>query len=86
MKLHFTKANGDVSISIIDGEAEISFKYTDLIRKLYDERKIEESVFTGEFTDEEKGCINALINEITDGLIEKQDAPEGDGFMAVPVF
>lgn len=84
MKLHFKKEDGSISITIVDESAECTFSYEELIRKLYKDRKIDESDFTGEFSGDERNSINALVREITEGFVDKHDATSGDGFMGIP--
>jgi len=65
MKWIFTKENDQCNIILqkADG-SKIDFSYIDMIKELYEEQKIEEAEFEGDFTDEEQESVKLLINEI----------------------
>lgn len=65
MKWIFLKENEQCSIILqkTDG-TKMDFSYTDMIKELYDEKKIEEAEFEGDFSEEEKESVKVLIDEI----------------------
>jgi len=84
MKLHFTKDQDTNQVFIISKGIDMEFSYVEMIRRLYKERNIEESVFTGNFSDEEKSCITDLVQEINLKINEVTEPAGTDGFMAIP--
>lgn len=77
MKWIFTKENDQCSIVLekADG-SKIDFSYIDMIKELYEEQKIEKAEFEGDFTEEEKGSVNLLIDEINSHTREFFDQEE----------
>ena len=65
MKWIFSKENDQCNIIIqkTDG-TKIDFSYIDMIKELYEERKIEDAEFKGNFTKEEQESVIELVNEI----------------------
>lgn len=65
MKWIFSKEDEQCSIILqkTDG-TKIDFSYIDMIKELYEERKIEVADFEGDFTDGEQESVKTLIDEI----------------------
>lgn len=65
MKWIFSKENEQCKVIIqkTDG-TETDFSYVDMIKELYEEKRIEEAEFEGVFTEGEKESVKALIDEI----------------------
>ncbi len=59
-----TDYNCDVLIEQVTDETKINFSYIDMIKELYEERKIEAANFESDFTDGEQESVKALIDEI----------------------
>ena len=65
MKWIFSKENEQCRIILqkTDG-TETNFSYIDMIKEIYEQKKIEEAEFKGEFSEGEKKSVKALIDEI----------------------
>ena len=65
MKWIFLKENEEYKIMLqkTDG-TKIDFSYVDMIKALYEEKKMELAEFEGDFLEGEQESVNALVNEI----------------------
>ena len=70
MKLKFYKEGENDYIKIItqDGE-ELEFDYIEMIRHIFNDKKIEDADITGEYSVEEANSIKKLISDIS-GTVE----------------
>lgn len=65
MKWIFSKENEQCKIILqkTDG-TKMDFSYINMIKELYEEKKIEEAEFEGDFSEGEKESVKALTDEI----------------------
>lgn len=82
MKMVFSKEGDECKVSLrgTDG-GESEFSYIKLIDILYVERKLEESEFGNDFTDEEKDSIGKLVLDINNrisNIIEFEENSEDE--------
>ena len=82
MKWIFSKEDEQCSIILqkTDG-TKIDFSYIDMIKELYEERKIEAADFEGDFTDGEQESVKTLIDEInnhTQDFFEQDNSGVGE--------
>lgn len=75
MQLIFKRKDEKLSIEIKDGVSTIEFNYVEMIKKFLKEKELEETIFDGDFTDDEKGKINEMVNKIN-MAIPKEDELE----------
>ena len=80
MKLKFSRENGLTKTMLVTQDTEIVFDYIQFIKALYDEKAIEQVEFSEEFTTEETTSLEALINEISQIVINTLQK-DGSGFM-----
>ena len=64
MQLIFKRKDEKLSIEIKDGVSTIEFNYVEMIKKFLKEKELEETIFEGDFSDDEKGKINEMVNKI----------------------
>jgi len=71
MKLIFKKEEDqNISIHIAQGTAPIEFTYVDMIKDLLKANEIEESIFEGDISDEEKERLNTMLQKIKASMAE----------------
>lgn len=75
MQLIFKRKDEKLSIEIKDGVSTIEFNYVEMIKKFLKEKELEETIFEGDFSDDEKGKINEMVNKIN-LAIPKEDELE----------
>lgn len=69
MKLKFEKNNGDVLVSFVNNDdSNESFSYSNMVRKIYADKTIEDAEVIGDFTDIERDSIKVLIKELRNAL------------------
>ena len=68
MQLIFLHKDEKLSIEIRDGVSTIAFNYVEMIKKFLKEKELEETIFDGEFTDEEKEKINEMVDKINKAI------------------
>lgn len=74
MKLIFKKdADQDISIQLTKGATTFDFTYVEMIKSLLIDNTIEEPVFEGSVTDEEKEKIKAMLQKISEAISEGGD-------------
>ncbi len=76
MQLLFKRSEDNLSIEIKDGVATKEFDYVEMIKKLIESNVLEETIFEGEITDEERAKINEMVQKINDAVpkeIEDED-------------
>lgn len=66
MKINVKKENEDIVLSLVINEKEESFDYVKLVNELYNEKEIEEIIYSEEINDWEKDEIKKLIDKIND--------------------
>lgn len=78
MKLKFEKNNGDVLVSFVnnDGRNEV-FSYSNMVKRIYDDKTIDDAEVIGDFSDLERESINVLINELRNALDDATRSEEG---------
>jgi hypothetical protein len=71
MKIIFKKtAEGTLSIQLVKGAATIDFTYVDMIKELLSNNQLEESVFEGDISPEEKQKIGEMLQKISESMPE----------------
>ena len=65
MKIKLTKDGTNISAALIDGAGvESEFNYVSMIKMLYQERVITDTEFYGEFQDDEKESVSAMVTRM----------------------
>lgn len=64
MQLIFKRKDEKLSIEIKDGVSTIEFNYVEMIKKFLKEKELEETIFEGDFSEDEKGKIYEMVNKI----------------------
>ena len=79
MKLSFNKnSDGEISVHFRNGVVLEQFSYSAMVKKIYDEKKIEEAEINGEFSEIERESIRSLINELRNAVVESEIPGEDD--------
>lgn len=79
MKLVFNKDENDsITVQFQDDSGTQTFSYSEMVKKIYNDRVIEDPVINGNFTDIERNSINELIRLLResseiDGEMENVD-------------
>ena len=76
MQLIFKRNNENLSIEIKDGVSTIEFNYVDMIKKFLNDNVLEETVFEGDITEEEKVKITDMVKKINNALIKEENVKE----------
>lgn len=79
MKLMFKKTEeGQISVNFKDGDKYTDFSYSEMVRRIYEEKVIESAEIIGEFTQKERESITQLIKELKKSIMNlNQSAGEG---------
>lgn len=64
MNLKFVKEDNEVKVYIVHNDKILDFDYIQMIKILYYERNIGETLYEGNFTKEEKESIERILKEI----------------------
>lgn len=69
MKLKFYKEEGNDYVKIVtqDGK-ELEFDYIEMIRHIYNDKKIEEPYIDPQYSEDEANSIKVLISDITESI------------------
>lgn len=78
MQLIFKRNNENLSIEIKDGVSTIEFNYVDMIKKFLNDNVLEETVFEGDITEEEKVKITDMVKKINNALIKEENVKENN--------
>lgn len=79
MQLSFEKQqNGEISVKFKVNETYEDFSYSKMVRKIYDEKIIEDSELIGTFSDKENDSICELINEFRNVVSELEQKAESE--------
>ncbi len=80
MKLVFSRPEegSSVQMQIVEGTATIDFSYVEMVKGLLNENEFEESVYNGQFSDEEKEKINQMLARISRAVTEQQQEDDSD--------
>jgi len=73
MQLIFKRTDDKLSIEIKDGVSTIEFSYVDMIKKFLKEKELEETIFEGDITDEEKEKIKEMVKKINLAIPEEDE-------------
>jgi len=73
MQLIFKRQDEKLSIEIKDGVSTIEFNYVEMIKKFLKEKELEETIFEGDFSDDEKGKINEMVNKINLAIPKEEE-------------
>jgi len=76
MKLIFKREEKNLSIEIKDGVSTIEFNYVEMIKKILQSEELEETIFEGDISDEEKEKINEMIKKINGAIPPKEKTAE----------
>lgn len=77
MKLVFIKDEEEkVTVYFKEGDNREEFSYSEMVKRLYDERTIENAELEGVFTSEEEDSINKLVEEIRTVIVTKEECEE----------
>lgn len=79
MQLSFKKdTDGHISVEFKQGDVYEEFSYSEMIKKLYNEKMISDSEIQGSFTQKETESINELTNELREAIQETDDIVESE--------
>jgi hypothetical protein len=78
MQLIIKREEDILSIEIKDGVSTIKFDYIEMLKKILQDQKIEETVFMGDITDDEKDRISEMVEKIEKAIPEKNGEVEED--------
>lgn len=80
MKLKFERIQGndEVSVTIINGEKQITFDYITLIKSLYTESNEIEVQYSENILDEEKEKIDQMIQDICNIMADPKTETESE--------
>ncbi len=69
MKLKFYKEEGNDCVKIVtqDGK-ELEFDYIEMIRHIYNDKRIEEPDIDSQYSEDEANSIKVLISDITESI------------------
>lgn len=69
MKLKFYKEEGNDYVKIVtqDGK-ELEFDYIEMIRYIYNDKRIEEPDIDSQYSEDEANSIKVLISDITESI------------------
>lgn len=69
MKLKFYKEEGNDYVKIVtqDGK-ELEFDYIEMIRHIYNDKRMEEPDIDSQYSEDEANSIKVLISDITDSI------------------
>lgn len=69
MQLIFKRYGNDtMSVEIKDGVSTKPFDYVEMIRKIIENQKLEETIFEGDILDEEKAKVNEMVEKINQAI------------------
>ena len=72
MRLLFNKDDqGNISVKIVDKDGYCDFSYGEMIKRIYDDKKIEDSEIQGLFSEKEKRSIAELIDNCRKAVFEE---------------
>lgn len=81
MQLSFEKQiNGEISVRFKSNNSYEEFSYSKMVRKMYDEKTIEEPELIGDFTAKERTSISELMGEFRNAIIESNQADDVQPF------
>lgn len=66
MKWKLKKENDEYSIKVKINDEEKSFSYIEMIKELYENKKLEDAEYDGDFSDTEKESVDSLVNDINE--------------------
>ena len=79
MQLSLKKdTDGHISVEFKQGDAYEKFSYSEMIKKLYNEKMISDSETQGSFSQKEIESINELTNELREVILEMDDIVESE--------
>ena len=79
MKLKFYKEEGNDYVKIVtqDGK-ELEFDYIEMIRHIYNDKRIEEPDIDAQYSEDEANSIKVLISDITESIETLFNADEDE--------
>ena len=84
MKLKFYKEEGNDYVKIVtqDGR-ELEFDYIEMIRHIYNDKRIEEPDIDAQYSEDEANSIKVLISDITESIetLFNDDEDEDDSIL-----
>lgn len=66
MKWILKKENDECSIKAKSDDGEIPFSYIEMIKELYENKKLEAVEYDGDFSETEKESVDFLVNDINE--------------------
>lgn len=66
MKWKLKKENDEYSIKVKINDEEKAFSYIEMIKELYENKKLEDAEYDGDFSDTEKESVDSLVNDINE--------------------
>lgn len=77
MRLLFNKdEHGNISVKLVDKDGYTDFSYGEMIKRIYDDKVIEDSDIQGSFTEKERKSINELIDNCRKAVFEEPSEEE----------
>jgi hypothetical protein len=73
MQLIFSRNAENTSIEIKDGVSTIEFSYVEMIKRLIKEEILEDTVFIGDITPEEKEKVVAMLEKINQAMSKEEE-------------
>lgn len=74
MQLLFNKdEDGNISVYFVDSEENINFSYAEMIKRIYDDKVIEDAKITGSFSEKERQSITELIDSCRKVIDENKE-------------
>lgn len=79
MKLKFYKEEGNDYVKIVtqDGK-ELDFDYIEMVRHIYNDKRIEEPDIDAQYSEDEANSIKVLISDITESIETLFNADEDE--------
>ena len=74
MQLLFNKdEDGNISVYFVDSEENINFSYAEMIKRIYDDKVIEDAKITGSFSEKERQSSTELIDSCRKVIDENKE-------------
>ena len=74
MQLSFDKdEQGNISVKFVDQDRYKEFSYAEMIKRIYDDKRIEDAKIVGTFSEKEIQSITDLIDRCREVIVEEGD-------------
>lgn len=78
MKIVFRKnEKHEISVVSKDGDGESEFSYISMIKKLIDNKQLEDPEFDGDFSESEKENVRSMISQINQEAVDFYSGEDG---------